>query len=234
MRRRQLASHPSRGNRVPLGLPGSRNAARRDRASGSPRESARARDGPTRVRAGGAQFPCTCEVSSWYACVPGARTFAGGEHSLALSEGSRMRPCARTSRQRSKKEEEQQPCPGRVVERSGRQVWLSLGRRIRLWIRGLRVLSVGNVLGGRARRRHKPTADSSLEQRVADARSRMIVARLEADRAAAEYRAVVAEAVAHWRLQDGLSARRAALRLGLSEGALRDLLRPPGRARRAS
>lgn len=221
------------GQSSSLGLPGPRNAAGSDHPSESLRESTWARNGPPHVRAGGAHPPCTDEAWSWYACVPGARTFAGGEHPLALSEGSNMCPPSRTSPQENR-EEKQGPSPGELVGHSGHQFWLSLGRRIALWIRGLRALPVWNVHGGRARRRQKPNTDSSYEQRVADARSRMRVARLEADRTAAEYRAIVAEAVTHWKLHDGLSTRRAALRLGLSEGALRDLLRPPGRARRAS
>lgn len=102
------------------------------------------------------------------------------------------------------------------------------------WILGLINVSVAQRPEESASRRRQRRLGTPHERRVTEARTRMQAARLEADRAAADYRAVVAQAVDHWKRRDGLSIRRAALRLGLSEGALRDLLRPPGRARRAS
>jgi len=60
----------------------------------------------------------------------------------------------------------------------------------------------------------------------------MIAARVAADHAAAEYRAAVRKAVEQWRAE-GSSIRKSADRLGITEGALRDLLRPDGQSRRS-
>jgi hypothetical protein len=60
----------------------------------------------------------------------------------------------------------------------------------------------------------------------------MIAARVAADQAAAQYRASVRSAVEQWR-EEGSSVRKCAERLGITEGALRDLLRPDGQSRRA-
>lgn len=70
-------------------------------------------------------------------------------------------------------------------------------------------------------------------QRVALARAGMHAARLRADLAASAYREAVRDAVASWRRLEKLSLRKCAERLGITEGALRDLLRAPGEARRA-
>ena len=77
-----------------------------------------------------------------------------------------------------------------------------------------------------------PPVEQQLE-RVERARARMRKARTEADLAAAHYRAAIAEVVHEWQ-HNGISIRKAAVRLEVSEGALRDLLRPPGQARRSS
>ena len=63
-------------------------------------------------------------------------------------------------------------------------------------------------------------------------KSKMLQARVQADQAAASYRASVRVAVNKWRA-GGLSLRKSADRLGITEGALRDLLRPEGASRRA-
>jgi len=76
-----------------------------------------------------------------------------------------------------------------------------------------------------------PEEDSVL-QRVALARAGMNAARVHADVAAASYREAVRDAVTAWRQREKLSLRKCADRLGITEGALRDLLRPPGAARR--
>lgn len=55
----------------------------------------------------------------------------------------------------------------------------------------------------------------------------MQAAREEAFVAAAEYRAAVRDAVSQWRAE-GTSLRQCASRIGVTEGALRDLLRPEG------
>lgn len=68
--------------------------------------------------------------------------------------------------------------------------------------------------------------------RVAAAKQRALEARHLAEAAAAEYRREVAEAVAEWRDQ-GLSIRKCAEKLSITEGSLRDLLRPAGTPRRA-
>jgi DNA-directed RNA polymerase specialized sigma24 family protein len=64
------------------------------------------------------------------------------------------------------------------------------------------------------------------------ARASMNSARVAADNAAAAYRSQVRTAVTAWK-SDGLSLRKSAERLGITEGALRDLLRPDGLSRRA-
>ncbi len=64
------------------------------------------------------------------------------------------------------------------------------------------------------------------------ARASMHSARVAADQAAASYRASVRSAVQAWK-SEGLSLRKSADRLGITEGALRDLLRPDGLSRRA-
>jgi DNA-directed RNA polymerase specialized sigma24 family protein len=74
------------------------------------------------------------------------------------------------------------------------------------------------------------TVDRKTE--IAAAKQREVEARRAADDAAADYRREVRSAVAAWRL-DGLSIRKCADRIGISEGALRDLLRPEGASRRA-
>lgn len=68
--------------------------------------------------------------------------------------------------------------------------------------------------------------------RVAFMRHEMEHARVAADRAAAAYRDSVREAVAGWRA-GGASLRKCAARLRITEGSLRDLLRPAGAARRS-
>lgn len=64
------------------------------------------------------------------------------------------------------------------------------------------------------------------------ARASMNAARVAAENAAATYRSEVRAAVTAWKA-DGLSLRKSAERLGITEGALRDLLRPDGVTRRA-
>lgn len=64
------------------------------------------------------------------------------------------------------------------------------------------------------------------------ARASMIASRATADQAAAAYRSRVRSAVSQWRAE-GSSIRKCAERLGITEGALRDLLRPEGQSRRA-
>lgn len=59
----------------------------------------------------------------------------------------------------------------------------------------------------------------------------MLSAREAADDAAALYRRTVQEAVTQWKA-NGLSTRACAARIGITEGALRDLLRPAGVSRR--
>lgn len=71
------------------------------------------------------------------------------------------------------------------------------------------------------------------QTRVAAAKQREIESRKIAENAAAEYRREVAAAVAEWR-HEGLSIRKCADRIGITEGALRDLLRPAGTPRRAT
>jgi DNA-directed RNA polymerase specialized sigma24 family protein len=70
------------------------------------------------------------------------------------------------------------------------------------------------------------------QTRVAAAKQRELESRKIAENAAAEYRREVSAAVAEWR-HEGLSVRKCAERMGITEGALRDLLRPAGTARRA-
>lgn len=65
-------------------------------------------------------------------------------------------------------------------------------------------------------------------------RARMETARAQLELAALEYRRAVAAAVEKWRRDESLSLRKSAARLGISDGALRDLLRPPGSSRRGS
>lgn len=71
------------------------------------------------------------------------------------------------------------------------------------------------------------------QTRVAAAKQREKETRQIAENAAAEYRREVASAVAEWR-HEGLSVRKCAARIGITEGALRDLLRPAGTPRRAA
>jgi hypothetical protein len=68
--------------------------------------------------------------------------------------------------------------------------------------------------------------------RLAAAKQRALEARELAEAAAANYRREVRSAVAEWKTA-GLSVRKCAERLGITEGALRDLLRPDGVSRRA-
>lgn len=70
-------------------------------------------------------------------------------------------------------------------------------------------------------------------EEVRSARYEMEIARQAADRASAVYREAVGRAVVSWKSSEGLSQRASAARLGISEGALRDLLRPSGQPRRA-
>jgi transposase len=71
------------------------------------------------------------------------------------------------------------------------------------------------------------------EQLIAAARQREVEARALADQAARDYRRTVAQVVAEWKTQ-GLSKRRAAQRIGITESALRELLRPEGQTRSTS
>lgn len=71
------------------------------------------------------------------------------------------------------------------------------------------------------------------EQLIAAARQREVEARALAEQAARDYRRTVARIVAEWKTQ-GLSKRRAAQRIGITESALRDLLRPEGQTRSTS
>lgn len=61
----------------------------------------------------------------------------------------------------------------------------------------------------------------------------MNAARAQLELAALDYRREVARAVEAWR-REGVSLRKCADRLGISDGALRDLLRPAGTSRRGS
>lgn len=70
-------------------------------------------------------------------------------------------------------------------------------------------------------------------KRLFAAKQRAIEARDLADKAAADYRVELRETVSTWRY-NGLSLRKCADKLGISEGALRDLLRPEGMPRRRS
>ncbi len=63
-------------------------------------------------------------------------------------------------------------------------------------------------------------------------REQMIIKRQESDDAALNYRYHVQSAVAVMRLSEKLSYRKCANRLGLSESALKDLLRPGTTSRR--
>lgn len=74
--------------------------------------------------------------------------------------------------------------------------------------------------------------DDSYRLSVSSARASMIAKRIAADAAASEYRAAVRAAVEHYKAS-GLSLRKSADRIGISEGALRDLLRPEGSPRRS-
>jgi hypothetical protein len=56
-------------------------------------------------------------------------------------------------------------------------------------------------------------------------------ARAASEQAAANYRHTVRIAVTQWQKQ-GLSLRKSADKLGITEGALRELLRPEGKSRR--
>lgn len=107
-------------------------------------------------------------------------------------------------------------------------------RRIRQWARRSRVWP-WRVATDQAAATRNETKQEPMEQpleRVERARARMREARTEADVAAAHYRAAIAQVVQEWQ-HDGISIRKAAVRLEVSEGALRDLLRPPGQARRS-
>lgn len=70
-----------------------------------------------------------------------------------------------------------------------------------------------------------------MEEEIKRARIDMLATRQSADEAAAAYRRTVAEAVEGWRA-GGASLRSCAKRVGITEGALRDLLRPSGAPRR--
>jgi len=70
-----------------------------------------------------------------------------------------------------------------------------------------------------------------VEDEVKQAKIEMLAARQDAEQAAAAYRRTVAQAVEQWRAA-GVSGRECARRLGITEGALRDLLRPVGTPRR--
>ena len=75
--------------------------------------------------------------------------------------------------------------------------------------------------------------ENDVLSRVVLRRAAMTTARTYADAAASAYRDAVRDAVATWKAAEGLSLRKAAARLDITEGALRDLLRAPGQARRA-
>lgn len=70
-----------------------------------------------------------------------------------------------------------------------------------------------------------------MEDEVRDAKIKMLAARQDSEEAAAEYRRAVSKAVELWRIA-GVSGRECARRLGITEGSLRDLLRPVGTPRR--
>ncbi len=71
-----------------------------------------------------------------------------------------------------------------------------------------------------------------MEDQVKQARIDMLAARQTAEECAAAYRKTVSEAVEYWRA-NGVSLRECARRIGITEGALRDLLRPGGSSRSA-
>lgn len=73
---------------------------------------------------------------------------------------------------------------------------------------------------------HTPLLDEILE-----ARTKMNLARVSSDRAAAEYRQTVRRVVETWR-SNGVPLRRCAERMSITEGALRELLRAEGVSRR--
>jgi hypothetical protein len=77
------------------------------------------------------------------------------------------------------------------------------------------------------------TMDNDIHKEIViTARSHMINKRIAADVAASEYRAAIRSAVNYYK-SNGLSLRKAADNIGISEGALRDLLRPEGMPRRS-
>lgn len=75
------------------------------------------------------------------------------------------------------------------------------------------------------------TIMDDLKIQVEKARIEMLKYRKVSDDAAKYYRAVVKSSVEVWR-SEGLSYRKCADRINLSEGALKDLLRPDTQARR--
>jgi hypothetical protein len=72
---------------------------------------------------------------------------------------------------------------------------------------------------------------SDILENVLLARTQMITARINADQAAASYRAEIRKAVEIWKRENN-SLRKCAEKLNITEGALRDLLRPEGTSRR--
>ncbi len=69
-------------------------------------------------------------------------------------------------------------------------------------------------------------------ERIAKTRRAMRAAQDEAERRAAANPQAVAETVERWKREEGLSIRKSAKRLALTESSLRTLLRPAGTARR--
>jgi len=65
-----------------------------------------------------------------------------------------------------------------------------------------------------------------------EARSKMLASRKEADKAAKEYRKVIREVTAYLIKTEKISQREVSRRLGISEGALRALLRKSGKSRK--
>jgi hypothetical protein len=71
-----------------------------------------------------------------------------------------------------------------------------------------------------------------MQDEVQHAKLEMLAAQQAAEDAAAVYRRTVRDAVEQWRA-GGASLRVCAARIGITEGALRDLLRPAGAPRRS-
>lgn len=189
------------------------------------------------ARAGGAQQSQHSLIAGWLRACPGrALSFAVSTRSLR-AKGLAMSDCGHTTTITGRQDEPSGTCRERRDARGG---WLSRLWRIMKWRPGW-----FHRGGPRVERHARESAVGSASVTthsvgsatdracVTSARERMLSAREESDRAAAEYRAVVSQVVTHWR-RSGISQRCAAERLGLSEGALRQLLRPPGQPRRPS